>query len=107
MKKADIMVNNEFVINSVQDAFDVWNNNSHGVGERLRYCKAWVYHIGRYTYLVSYNTMIAIIDNKTDTLYDVLRYVYGYTSTSAHHIAKFRHDYGHDKWGCKHEYRYL
>lgn len=32
----------------------------------------------------------ALYDKSADTLYDVLRGVYGYTATSAQHIAKFR-----------------
>lgn len=48
-----------------------------------------------YYALRSYRTIVAIIDCRTDTLYDFLRYVYGYTSTSAQHISKFAHDYGY------------
>ena len=48
-----------------------------------------------YAVLTSYNTVVAIIDYETNTLYDFLRYVYGYTSTSAQHISKFAHDYGY------------
>ncbi len=87
-------------------AMDVWDKNSHGNGEKLRSCSAKVYKIGNYIYLRSYSTVIAIIDTTTDTCYDVLRMVYGYTATSAQHIAKFRHDYGQGKWGCENEYRY-
>ena len=47
-----------------------------------------------YYVLRSYNTIVAAIDVSNDTLYDFLRYVYGYTSTSAQHIAKFSCDYG-------------
>ena len=80
---------------------------------RLRSCSASVadaidcetgevlYHV-----LTSYNTVIAIIDTQTDTLYDFLRYVYGYTSTSAQHIAKFDKDYGRGKWGCANRVTY-
>lgn len=74
--------------------------------KRLRSCSARVGETDSYYILQSYNTLVAIIDKNTDTLYDVLRYVYGYTSTSAQHIAKFRHDYGQGKWGCENEYRY-
>lgn len=73
---------------------------------RLRSCSAWVYETTNYYFLRSYNTIIACIDKTTDTCYDVLRMVYGYTSTSAQHIAKFRHDYGSGKWGCEHEMRF-
>lgn len=87
-------------------AMDIWNKNNHGESKRLRYCTAWVYKIDKYIYLESYYTIVAIIDTETDTLYDVLRKVYGYTATSAQHIAKFRHDYGCGKYGCTYEYRY-
>lgn len=59
-----------------------------------------------YSVLRSYRTVVAIIDHSTDTLYDFLRYVYGYTSTSAQHISKFSHDYGSGKWGCAEVLRY-
>ena len=49
---------------------------------------------------------MAAIDVRTDTLYDFLRYVYGYTSTSAQHIAKFDKDYGRGKWGCANRVTY-
>ena len=57
---------------------------------RLDYCTAWTADVGDYYVLKSYNTIIAIIYKPTGVMYDVLRYVYGYTSTSAKHIAKFR-----------------
>ncbi|MBO5809376.1 MAG: hypothetical protein J6R32_00960 [Bacteroidales bacterium] len=73
---------------------------------RLRSCTAWVYETTNYYLLKSYGTFIACIEKSSDTCVDVLRYEYGYTSTSAQHIAKFRHDYGSGKWGCEHELRY-
>lgn len=75
-------------------------------GKRLRNCKAWVYETENFYILESYTTIVAVIEKGSDILADVLRLVYGYTSTSAQHIAKFRYDYGADKWGCKIEYRY-
>ncbi len=57
---------------------------------RLDYCTAWTADIGEYEVLKSYNTIIAFIHKPTGVMYDVLRYVYGYTPTSAKHIAKFR-----------------
>lgn len=70
--------------------------------ERLRSCTAWVYETADYFVLQSYNTLIACIEKATDTCYDVLRTEYGYTSTSAQHISKFRKDCGNGKWGCEH-----
>lgn len=82
-------------------------NNYTGRFKRLRSCSAEVAPVmdaetGELLYYVlrSYRTVVAAIDVRTDTLYDFLRYVYGYTSTSAQHIAKFSQDYGSGKWGC-------
>lgn len=69
--------------------------------KRLRSCTAEVAETENYYILRSYNTLVACIEKSTDTLADVLRIVYGYTSTSGQHIAKFRHDYGAGKWGVE------
>ena len=81
--------------------------------KRLRSCSAEVAPVmdaetGKLMYYVlrSYQTIVAAIDVSNDTLYDFLRYVYGYTSTSAQHIAKFGQDYGMSKWGCAHVLTY-
>lgn len=64
---------------------------------RLRSCNAYVYRTPHFTVLRSYNTMVAAVYQATPTaapmFIDFLRCVYGYTSTSAQHIAKFKHDY--------------
>lgn len=67
---------------------------------KLRSCSASVWETNRFVILKSYYTNVAFIDKNSDTLYDVLRYVYGYTATSSQHIAKFNHDYGYGMWGC-------
>ena len=64
---------------------------------RLRSCQAYVYETNNYFWLRSYGTFVAFIEKTTDTCYDILRMVYGYTATSALHISKFRYDYGEDK----------
>lgn len=65
--------------------------------DRLRSCQAHVYTTTHFTVLRSYNTMVAAIYQRTPTaapiFIDFLRLVYGYTSSSARHIAKFKHDY--------------
>lgn len=65
--------------------------------DRLRSCQAHVYATTHFTVLRSYNTMVAAIYQRTPTaapiFIDFLRLVYGYSSTSAQHIAKFKHDY--------------
>lgn len=69
--------------------------------DRLRNCQAYVYRTTHFTILRSYNTVVAAIYQRTPTaapvFIDFLRLVYGYTSTSAQHIAKFMHDYC---WNC-------
>ena len=71
---------------------------------RLRNCQAWVIETADYYILRSYNTLVAIIEKDTGTLYDILRTTYGYTATSAQHIRKFLKDYGKGMWGCEDEY---
>ena len=68
--------------------------------KRLRHCQAWVYETPKYYILKSYNTVVAFIVKDKDILVDVLRHVYGYSVTSAQHIAKFNTDYGKAKYGC-------
>lgn len=58
------------------------NYCSISVGKRLRSCQAYVYETPSFYVLRSYNTVVAIIEKKTDTCYDFLRDVYGYTITS-------------------------
>lgn len=88
-------------------------NNYTGRFKRLRSCSAEVAPVmdaetGELLYYVlrSYRTIVAAIDVRTDTLYDFLRYVYGYTATSAQHISKFSQDYGRGKWGCSNRLTY-
>lgn len=111
MKKSEQVAINEQVV-SLVNSFN--NTNNYALNwRRLRSCSAEVapiidYDTGELLYyaLRSYNTVVAAIDVRTDTLYDFLRYVYGYTSTSAKHIAKFDHDYGRSKWGCANRLTY-
>lgn len=81
---------------------EIYNLDMHeraGEWKRLRTCSAYVCKLGRFYILKSYRIIVAVID----TCYGFLRKVYGFTSTSAQHIAKFRHDYGAGKWGCTNE----
>lgn len=57
---------------------------------RLNHCQAWTQDFESFTVLWSYRSAVAVYDKTSDTLYDILRAVYGYTATSAQHIAKFR-----------------
>lgn len=73
---------------------------------RFRTCQAYVYETTNYYWLKSYGAFVAFIDKTTDTCYDILRMVYGYPDTSAQHIAKFRRDYGQDKFGVHQSYTF-
>lgn len=82
---------------------DKVNHHTPGIDcERIDHCKAWIYtehHDGKeeseYTvrWLKSYNTLVALAieDENGILMFDILRLVYGYTQTSAKHIARFRH----------------
>ena len=111
MKKSEQIAINEQVISLVNE-FNATNNYTLN-WRKLRSCSAEVATVidsetGELLYyaLRSYNTVVAAIDVRTDTLYDFLRYVYGYTATSAQHISKFSKDYGMGKWGCAHSLTY-
>lgn len=104
-KKAQIEANKE-VMMAVDRFNEELNYCSNSEGKRLRSCQAYVYETPTFYVLRSYNTVVAIIEKKTDTCYDFLRGVYGYTSTSAQHISKFDKDYGRGAWGCKERVTY-
>lgn len=80
---------------------DIYTVDDYCKGRRLRSCSATVYSTDNYFILQSYRTVVACIDKRTDTCYDFLRKVYGYTATSAQHIAKFCRDYGTGSYGCR------
>ena len=100
MKKSEQQLINTEVLEAVKNYNAVKDSDIPHTSKQLRTCTATVYESNKYYVLRSYATVIAIIDKETDTLYDFLRYVYGYTSTSAQHISKFSKDYGKGKWGC-------
>ena len=97
-KKAQLEANKE-VLEALYRFKDELENCTFSTGKRLRSCNAYVYETPSLYVLRSYNTAVAIIEKSTGTCYDFLRLVYGYTSTSAHHISKFDKDYG-SKWDC-------
>lgn len=110
MKKAEQQrIEQERINRRIENVIDVFNE-FHSFDpdacpcKRLRSCSAMVYETGTFYVLQSYNTIIAIIDKNTDTLYDFLRLVYGFTSTSAQHINKFEKDYCKGKWSCAYHY---
>lgn len=61
---------------------------------RLRYTQADVCETPNFYVLRSYWTFVAAIEKSTGYCADMLRKEYGYTATSAQHIAKFMSDYG-------------
>ena len=105
-KRSNNMTKRENQVFCNQVCKEVYENaiaelNSPCTYKRLRTCRALVWETEHYYILQSYRTLIAVIDKSTDTLYDVLRYVYGYTPTSAQHISKFEKDYCRGKWNCE------
>ena len=106
MNKTEKKAYNSIIEKEWNIAYNVFQTNAIIASRKLRSCSAVVHETDNYYFLQSYNTVVAFIDKTTDTCYDVLRMVYGYTATSAQHIAKFRHDYGNGKWGCEHEMRW-
>ena len=87
---------NMLVENAWSKAKKVWLNahKRQGEFERLYYCQAKTYQTRGYSFLISYNTIVAFIDD-TGNMFDVLRLVYGYTATSTMHIARFRKKFCH------------
>ena len=75
-------------------ATEEWYTTDDEIIERLRTCTAWVIETKNWYILRSYNTIIGCINKETKIGYDLLRYVYGFTSTSSQHMAKFLSDYG-------------
>lgn len=99
MKKQEQEAINNEVLAVVEDYNSKYSLRP-AVFKRLRTMSADVATVGKYHVLRSYRTIIAVIDTDTDTLYDFLRYVYGYTATSAKHVSAFNHDYSSGTWGC-------
>lgn len=104
-KKLQIQANKE-VIEAVERYNEEVKENVLCHGKRLRTCQAYVYETPSFYVLRSYNTVVAIIEKSTDTCYDFLRAVYGYTNTSAQHISKFDKDYCRGYYGCKNRVTY-
>ena len=97
MTKKEIQkLENNLVENAYSKAPKIWIKvcKELGYATRLDYCQAWVCQKNGYTFLISYNTIVAFIDD-SGNMYDVLRLVYGYTVTSAQHISKFRNKFRH------------
>lgn len=93
MKKAEQAIVNEKALSLYNKAIDDYLRYNYEV-KRLRTCQAEVIITENYYLLRSYNTIVAVIDRDFGYQADVLRNVYGYTATSAQHIAKFFNDFG-------------
>ena len=91
MKKELQKIENGIVLQEIEKIDADLQNGVQSI-RQLRYCNAYVLFTSKYYVLKSYSTIVAAIV-EDGNLYDFLRYVYGYTSTSAQHIAKFRNDY--------------
>lgn len=92
-------------IRALSDLADVYADFAHNLyktanpisQQKLRNCTATILEYrtveGKLVYVLkSYNTIVAMVDEYGDGI-DFLRYVYGYTATSAQHIRKFFDDY--------------
>lgn len=103
-KTAEQIRENTIVLDNFNKALDDLQDytRTHNVPlKRLRTSSAYVLETENYYLLRSYNTIVAVIDKSTSICYDALRHVYGFTNTSAQHIAKFAHDYsGIYKFSC-------
>lgn len=93
MKKDQQVVMNDYVLKNYSRMMNGFRENWYN-SVRLRSCQACVYETENFFVLKSYDTIVAFIDKNTQQKFDILRYVYDYTSTSAKHIAKFFSDYG-------------
>ena len=87
---------NEMCLDVYRKATDEYINGESNV-KPFRRCAAEVYETPGYFLLRSYRTLIAVVEKSTGNCYDILRVAYGYTATSAQHIAKFSNDYGNGK----------
>lgn len=79
-----------YVYKKAMEEYESFNYISCG---QLRSCSAEVLETENYFLLRSYNTIVGVMNKRTRELIDVLRFVYGYTATSAQHISKFGQDY--------------
>ena len=94
MKRNEQMLMNARVQKAIIASYDEYNAKAIMGVEKLCHCRAEVIETPHWYILRSYNTLIAAVHKETATGYDFLRLVYGYTATSAKHIAKFFHAYG-------------
>lgn len=73
---------------------------------KLYTCKAEVWEYDGLLVLVSYSTPVAMYLPDNATIYDCLRPIFGYTATSAQHIAKFSKWLAEDNYNVKYSVRF-
>lgn len=83
---------NQEVLDVLKDVHICIDHFGTSTPRKLRTCNAEIRDTCGYTLLYSYGTLVAAYAPDTDTVYDFLRYVYGYTATSTQHITKFTAD---------------
>lgn len=83
------MINKEAYYIIKEHAYQM-KESAYNQVKQLYNCKAWLYESKDCIWLKSYNTFIAVYDSNKNILVDCLRTEFGYTATSAQHIAKFR-----------------
>lgn len=91
MKKNEQIEINAYVKNTVNDINALLRTSYAPIKwHQLYRCSADTCSVGDWLLLKSYSTIVAAYNVNTGEMFDFLRLVYGYTSTSAQHIAKFR-----------------
>lgn len=101
MKKNEQIEINTYVENIVNDINALLRTEKQIQWKQLYHCSAGTCIVkGDWILLRSYSTIVAAYNIYNAELFDFLRLVYGYTSTSAQHIAKFR-NYCRDEFGIE------
>lgn len=90
MKKNEQLEVNAYIENIVNDIKALISTSDTPImWVQLYHCSAETGAVGDWILLRSYSSIVAAYNFETDELFDFLRLVYGYTATSAKHIAKF------------------
>ena len=101
MKKNEQVDINNYVENIVNDINALLRTYDAPIKwHQLYRCSADTCSVGGWILLRSYSTIVAAYNIYNHELFDFLRLVYGYTATSAQHIAKFR-NYCRDEFGIE------
>ena len=101
MKKNDQIEINTYVENTVNDINALLRTYYAPIKwQQLYRCSADTCVVGVWILLRSYSTIVAAYNVESGEMFDFLRLVYGYTATSAQHIAKFCKSCRGIKPGC-------